>query len=64
MEDIKSYVRQVQRYTVNVRGNLIKKFEGLIQSVSDRMPDLYMVVAPGAYNSEYGITAEWETLIF
>ena len=62
--DIKAYIRQAQRYTVNVRGNQLKKFGGLIQSVSDKIPDLYMIAVPGAYNSDYGITPEWETLIF
>lgn len=62
--DIKAYIRQAQRYTVNVRGNQLKKLDGLIQPVSDEMPDLYIVAAPGAYNDDYGITSEWETLIF
>lgn len=62
--DIKAYIRQAQRYTVNIRDNQIKKFEGLIQPVSEKIPDLYMVASPGAYNSDYGITPEWETLIF
>lgn len=62
--EIKKYIRQAQRYTVNVRGSQMKKFDGLIQSVSDKVSDLYMVSAPGAYNMEYGITPEWETLIF
>ena len=62
--DIKAYIRQAQRYTVNVRGNQLKKLEGLITLVNDNIPDLYMVAVPGAYNSDYGITPEWETLIF
>lgn len=62
--DIKAYIQQAQRYTVNVRGNQLKKFDGLIQPVSDKISDLYMIAAPGAYNSDYGITPEWETLIF
>lgn len=62
--DIKAYIRQAQRYTVNVRGNQLKEFDGLIQPVSDKIPDLYMIAVPGAYNSDYGITPEWETLIF
>lgn len=62
--DIKNYIRQAQRYTVNVRGSQLKKLEGLIQPVSDNIPDVYMVAAPGAYSSDYGITSEWETLIF
>ncbi len=61
---LKAYIRQAQRYTVNVRGNRLKQFDGLIQPVSDRIPDLYMVASPGAYQMEYGITPEWETLIF
>lgn len=61
---LKAYIRQAQRYTVNVRGNRLKQFEGLIQPVSDRIPDLYMVASPGAYQMECGITPEWETLIF
>ena len=64
MGEIKKYIRQAQRYTVNVRGSQMKKFDGLIQAVSDKISDLYMVSAPGAYNMEYGITPEWETLIF
>lgn len=62
--DLKDYIRQAQRYTVNVRGNQLRKFDGLIQPVSDKIPDLYMIAVPGAYNSDYGITSEWETLIF
>lgn len=64
MADIKAYIRQAQRYTVNVRENQLKKLEGLIQPVSDAMPGLYMVAAPGAYSNAYGIVPEWETLIF
>lgn len=64
MGEIKKYIRQAQRYTVNVRGSQMKKFDGLIQAVSDKISGLYMVSAPGAYNMEYGITPEWETLIF
>lgn len=64
MAEIKAYIRQAQRYTVNVRANLLQKYEGLIQAVSDKIPDLYMVAASGAYHMEYGITPEWETLIF
>ena len=62
--EIKDCIRQAQRYTVNVRGSQLEKFEGLIQVISDKIPNLYMVAAPGAYNSDYGITPEWETLIF
>lgn len=62
--EIKRHIRRAQRYTVNVRGSQMKKFGGLIQSVSDKISDLYMVSATGAYNMEYGITPEWETLIF
>lgn len=61
---LKAYIRQAQRYTVNVRRSQLKNFDGLIQPVSDKIPDFYMVAAPGAYNSDYGITPEWETLIF
>ncbi len=59
----KSYIRQAQRYTVNVRESQLKKFDGLIEPVSDKIPGLYMVAAPGAYHNDYGITSEWETLI-
>lgn len=62
--NIKTYIRQAQRYTVNIRENQLKKFSGLIQPVSDKIPGLYMVAAPGAYHDDYGITPEWETLIF
>lgn len=61
---IKAYIRQAQRYTVNVRGSQLKKLEGLIQPISDNMPNLYIAAAPGAYNNDYGIAPEWETLIF
>ncbi|MDE7323391.1 MAG: CRISPR-associated helicase Cas3' [Lachnospiraceae bacterium] len=64
LSDIKAFIRKAQRYTVNVRENQLKKFEGLIQPVSDHIPNLYMVAASGAYNHEYGISQEWETLIF
>lgn len=61
--EIKACIRQAQRYTVNVRGSQLRKFDGLIQPVGDKIPDLYMAV-PGAYSSDYGIAPEWETLIF
>lgn len=61
---IKSCIRQAQRYTVNVRESQLKKFDGLIQPVSEKIAGLYMISAPGAYNTEYGIAPEWETLIF
>lgn len=53
-----------QRYTVSVRQNLLEKYQGLIQPVSEKTPELYMVAAPGAYSEEKGITGEWEPLIF
>lgn len=62
--EIKSYIRKVQRYTVNVRESQLKKYSGLIQRVSENIPDLYMIAAPGAYSEERGITEEWEPLIF
>lgn len=62
--EIKACIRQAQRYTVNVRGSQLKKFDGLIQPVSDKIPDLYMAAAPGVYSGDYGIAPEWETLIF
>jgi len=49
---------------VNIRESQLKKLEGLIQPVSDQMPDLYMIAAPGGYHMDYGIAPEWETLIF
>ncbi|MDE6620387.1 MAG: CRISPR-associated helicase Cas3' [Lachnospiraceae bacterium] len=61
---IKTCIRQAQRYTVNVRENLLKSYDGLIQPVSDKIAGLYMVSAPGAYSMDYGIAPEWETLIF
>ena len=64
MANIKTYIRQAQRYTVNIRESQLEKFEGLIQPVSDKIPDLYMVAAPGAYHEDYGIAPELETLIF
>lgn len=64
LTNIKNYIRKAQRYTVNVRENQLKKFDGLIQPVSEKISGLYMVAAPGAYTEERGITAEWEPLIF
>lgn len=64
LAEIKECIRKAQRYTVNVREKQFKKFDGLIQRVSDHIPGLYMVAAPGAYTEERGITAEWEPLIF
>lgn len=61
--EIRAYIRRAQRFTVNVRGSLLKQLDGLLMPVSDKFPDLYMVV-PSAYHEDYGITAEWETLIF
>ncbi len=64
LSKIKGYIRKAQRYTVNVRQNRLKKYDGLIQCVSEHIPGLYMVAAPGAYTEEHGITTEWEPLIF
>lgn len=61
--EIKARIRQAQRFTVNVRGSQLRKLEGLIQPVSEKIPNLYMVAAPGAYSSDYGIAPEWENLI-
>ena len=63
MEAVKDSIRHAQRYTVNVRGKQLKKYDGLIQPVSEGIPGLYMVAAPGAYHIEYGISPEWEVLI-
>lgn len=63
MAEIKTYIRQAQRYTVNLRENQWKKYNGLIEPVSDQIAGLYMVAAPGAYHPDCGITPEWETLI-
>lgn len=62
--EIKECIRSAQRYTVSVRQNLLEKYQGLIQPVSEKMPELYMIAAPGAYSEEIGITGEWEPLIF
>lgn len=64
LTEIKTYIRQAQRYTVNVRENLLNRFEGLIEPVSERIAGLYMVSAPGAYSMDYGITPEWEVLMY
>lgn len=64
LADIKMYIRQAQRYTVNVRESQLREFDGFIQPVNKKIPNLYMVAAPGAYSMDYGITQEWETLIF
>ncbi len=61
---IKTCIRQAQRYTVNVRENLLNKYSGLIQPVSEKTAGLYMVSAPGAYSMDYGIAPEWENLMF
>lgn len=60
---LKKYICKAQRYTVNVRGNQLKKMQGLIQPVTEKIPNLYMICAYGAYNNKYGITDEWEPLI-
>lgn len=64
LAEIKECIRKAQRYTVNVRENQLGKFNGLIHRISERIPGIYMVAAPGAYTEERGITAEWEPLIF
>ncbi len=61
---IKTCIRQAQRYTVNVRENLLNKYSGLIQPVSEKTAGLYMVSAPGAYSMDYGIAPGWENLMF
>ena len=62
--EIRVCIRQAQRFTVNVRGSLLRQYEGLIQPVCNDIPGLYMVVSSGSYSEEYGIAPEWETLIF
>lgn len=64
IKEIKGYIRQAQRYTVNVRTKRLKDFNGFLQSVSDKIPGLYMASLPGTYHEEYGIAPEWEPLIF
>ena len=64
LSDIKTYIRQAQRYTVNVRENLLNRYDGLIQPVSEKIAGLYMVSAPGAYSMDYGIAPQWENLFF
>lgn len=64
LAEIKNCIQRAQRYTVNVRENQLKEFEGLIQPVSERIPGLFMVAASGTYTDERGIVAEWEPLIF
>ena len=64
LSDIKTYIREAQRYTVNVRENLMNRYDGLIQSVSEKIAGLYMVSAPGAYSMDYGIAPQWENLFY
>lgn len=64
MEAVKGYIRQAQRYTVNVRASRLKDFDGLLQPVSDKIPGLYMAALPGTYHEDLGIAPEWEPLIF
>lgn len=63
-ETVRKCIRQAQRYTVNVRGNQMKKIAELIQPVSERIPNLYMLALPNAYSMDCGIAEKWETLIF
>lgn len=62
--EIKKYIRKSQRYTVNVRGSQLKKLEGLIQPVTEKIPNFYMTASMGVYHDDCGITEEWEPLIF
>lgn len=64
LSDIKTYIREAQRYTVNVRENLMNRYDGLIQPVSEKIAGLYMVSAPGAYSMDYGIAPQWENLFY
>lgn len=61
--EVRAIIRRAQRYTVNVRLNLLKQYEGLLQPACGGISGLYMAV-PGTYSDEYGISSEWETLIF
>ena len=61
---IKALIRKAQRYTVNVRESQLEKLEGFVQPISDTVPGIYMASVPGAYNNDYGIAPEWETLIY
>lgn len=61
--EVKRLIQRAQRYTVNVRSSQQRKLEGLMEPVSQYFPDIYMIGAPGAYQEDWGITAEWEPLI-
>lgn len=61
--EIKKYIRQAQRYTVNVCENKLKDLEALMEPVTDKISGLYMVAVPGAYHNDIGLTDEWEPLI-
>lgn len=62
--EIKRYIRQAQRYTVNIREAQFKEYDGLIQPIDERFPGLYMAAVSGVYHMDYGIAPEWEALIF
>ena len=64
LNEIKRLIRMAQRYTVNVRNTQKDKMIGLLQLVTDKIPDIYMIALPGVYQNDCGITSEWETLIF
>lgn len=61
--EVKGLIRGAQRYTVNVRGSQLRKLEGMIQPVSERIPNIYMVSASVMYHEKYGLAQEWEPLI-
>ncbi len=62
--EIKKQIRKAQRYTVNVRGCQLKRMEGLIQPITEKIPNLYMIASTGSYCEDCGITEEWEPLIY
>lgn len=62
--EIKKQIRKAQRYTVNVRGSQLKRMEGLIQPITEKIPNLYMIASTGSYCEDCGITEEWEPLIY
>ena len=63
-EVIRNCIRRAQRYTVNVRADKLDEMRGILESVNEQFPGIYMLVSPGSYQDEFGLAEELGTLIY
>ena len=61
---IRNCIRKAQRYTVNVRADKLDEMKGILESVNEKFPGIYMLVSPESYQDEFGLAEELGTLIY